>query len=163
MRAQRGLLYTLTPHAALPGGASPRNCRNPNRHNSRVELGVTHSKQTTAALSNRHKFGGTLSQPVQPPPGSNARVLFDSCTLLVVLLEGFGGNWRLASCIKYLCGYRRGHEGRGLRVRERAQKKVLIIRPNVGSEKSRRGVLTRPLCAWDLSICVARADKGEEA
>jgi hypothetical protein len=162
MRPQRGLLYTLTPPAALPGGASPRNCRNPNRHNSRVEIGVTHSKQTAAALSNRHKFRGTLRQP-EPPPGPEARVLFDSCTRLVVLLKGFGGNGRPTSCIILVSGYGRGHGGCGLRIRERAQKKVLIIRPNVGFEKSRRGVLTRPLCAWDPSICVARADKGEEA
>ena len=119
------------------------------------------SAQTLPNFYSSHIRG--YSTQACPPSLKRGRKSFDSSTPFVVHFVGFGGNWRLASCIKYLCDYRRGHGGRGLRIRERAQKKVLIIRSNVGYEKSRRGVLTRPLCAWDPSICAARADKGEEA
>ena len=85
MREEQGPLQDLTHASAAADCISRLSCSISNRHISELKPVVTYSKQSTATLSNRHKFEGTLPVSTQLPSRiSGAILLTPLCHLLYI-------------------------------------------------------------------------------
>lgn len=85
MREEQGPLQDLT-HASATADCISRLSRSiSNRHTSGLKPVVTYSKQSSATLSNRHKFEGTLCASTQLPSRIEGAILLTPlCHLLYI-------------------------------------------------------------------------------